>query len=76
MRERSLFKVSVMIAHTTEITRLYHYIVNTYTVNDAIDEVINSLKRDGFTFEQGYQWTDIHGMRLVHQTGIITSYNR
>ena len=74
MKERALFKVSVTITHTTEITRLLNYIVNTYSVNDAIDDVLKSITLDGFVSSAGYEWNNIHAMKLVRQIGIINSY--
>ncbi len=74
MKERTLFKVSVTITHMTEITRLLNYIVNTYSVNEAIDDVLRSLTLDGFVSSAGYEWNNIHAMKLVRQTGIISSY--
>ena len=74
MKERYLYKVSITIIHKTKINRLKHYIVNTYSANDAIEFVMGSLAMDGFTKYGGYSFSEIISTKLVQQIGIVASY--
>ena len=74
MKERYLHKVSITITHETEITLMKRFIVNTYSANDAIEFVINSLAMDGFTKYGGYSFSEINSTKLVLQVGIVLSY--
>ena len=74
MKERYLYKVSITIIHKTNLTFRKRFIVNTYSANDAIEFVINSLTRDCFTVSNGYAFNEIIATKLVLQVGIVLSY--